>query len=129
LNLIYFSSYLRIISTLSGLTNEGASGLKTEDAEFIMSVLKDARNLDWGGIEEYKKREKIVNKVLVGRFNEVWKLHTADQHAEDEFLKRKGWNEVDSSFRFLGSQSDIKQKDEFLESKGWNDVDSGFRIF
>lgn len=111
------------------MTNGGSLGLSKEDAEFTMTVLEDAKMFDWGSREEYRKRERLVRRVFVGRLSEVWKVNESRElDTEDEFLMRKGWNQVDSSFRFLGVDNK-KTTDRFLKSKGWNDVDSGFRIF
>ena len=117
------------------MTNGGSLGLTSEDVDFTLQVLKDAKQLDWSK-DEYKKRERMVSKVFLGRLSEVWKLNNNNSNdwEEDEFLQRKGWNQVDSSFRLLGNVEGkkgtykAKTSDPFLKSKGWNDVDSGFRI-
>ncbi|KAL7574829.1 hypothetical protein ACA910_010669 [Epithemia clementina (nom. ined.)] len=51
---------------------------------------------------------------------------------DNELFRKKGWNQVDSTFRLLGPKqafvSNSDDADDFLKSKGWNSVDSGFRI-
>ena len=110
------------------MTNGGSLGLSQEDEKFTISVLRDAKILYINNKQAYKKRERLVRKVFMGRLSEAWK---EKGETEDEFLRSKGWNHVDSSFRLLGgvSEEPKRKTDKFLESKGWNDVDSGFRIF
>lgn len=85
---------------------------------FLTLLLDDAETFSLYSDEDYCIRKRLV-KLELSRV----------QNGEDEFLNRKGWNKVDSGFRFLGARSnESKKTDNFLESKGWNDVDSGFRI-
>ena len=115
----------------------GVKGLEKNDIKFTLNVLHDAKSCALIDDEDYSKRVKLVKSVVVGRYTEVWKdndnfwnliLSKNEIETEDEFLRSKGWNSMDSSFRLWGPE-ELKEKDKFLDSKGWNDVDSGFRIF
>ena len=136
---------------LAAMTKGGRIGLQKKDLQFTLQVLKDAKDLDWktGELEE---RLRTVRAIMISRMSEVWKLNedfygmnmdsVQQGNAEDDdLLRRKGWNKVDSGFRLWGGGDSITWQDEdkrrsrsgpvdnFLASKGWNDVDSGFRLF
>ena len=111
-------------------------GLEEKDIDFTLSVLRDARDLDYSP-KELKGRERAVRAILVGRTSEVWKVdekrYGMSQDVVDPLFKRKKWNQIDSGFRLWGGgrEKSIKKaasKDEFLESHSWNDMNSGFRI-
>ena len=125
-------------------------GINDEDVRFTMTVLADAKKLEWRRGELYK-REMAVKGIFMGRFSEAWKEDEqrfgmkSREKAEiiDPLFQKKNWNKIDSGFRLWGGRFDgtrssrdgggTKKKkggdvDEFLESKNWNDIDSSFRI-
>ena len=111
-------------------------GLEEKEIEFTLSVLRDARNLDYS-YKQMKGRERAVKGILIGRTSEVWKLNEErygmNENVVDPLFKRKNWNQIDSGFRLWGggrekSKKEATKKDKFLESHSWNDIDSGFRI-
>lgn len=113
----------------------GVKGLEKSDIDFTLEVIEDALFYDCINKLEYTRRVKVVKTVAVGRYSEVWKendnfwnIISSKPEEEDEFLRKKGWNTMDSSFRVWGP-AESEETDSFLDSKGWNDVDSGFRIF
>jgi hypothetical protein len=113
-------------------------GLQKADEQFIASIMRDAEKLEWGeGQLERRKRavQTFVTGQVAGRGRQEADLYglLAVDDTEDEFLKKHGWNRVDSGFRLWGGgnveEGGVqKEDDEFLQSKGWNKLDSGFRI-
>lgn len=119
--------------------------LSKTELSLVACVLRDAEHLRWSE-GQLERRKRAVRAVLAERLRSVWSQN-ADLYGSmspnepvDEFLKRKGWNSIDSGFRIWGparqsapdessTKPNIKSGvDRFLESKGWNEVDSGFRI-
>mmetsp|Transcript_13460 Transcript_13460/g.19839 ORF Transcript_13460/g.19839 Transcript_13460/m.19839 type:complete len:794 (+) Transcript_13460:204-2585(+) len=97
------------------------------DTQFLLDLSKDAEIIAWlpGELEQVKA---AIGELLRGRIK-------PDLKPEDDLLRRKGWNKVDSGFRLWGHRSDSisadgegTESDSFLASKGWNTLDSGFRI-
>ena len=102
-----------------------------KDTRLVAAVLSDAEKLDWapGQLDRRVSAVKgyFADKVSGGWIEESGLFSSVD--SEDEFLRKHGWNKVDSGFRLWGGEEQADQKtDDFLESKGWNDVDSGFRL-
>jgi len=131
---------------LTAMISGGNSlGINDEDARFTMTVLRDAKHLDWKR-GELRKREMAVKGVFMYRISEAWKededkygtgsTNTIKQSKPvDPLFKKKQWNQFDSGFSLWGRGSfdggkvtKKKETDEFLESKKWNDIDSSFRI-
>lgn len=112
--------------------------MQKADEQFIASIMRDAEKLEWGeGQLERRKRavQTFVTGQVAGRGRQEADLYglLAVDDTEDEFLKKHGWNRVDSGFRLWGGGNVEKggvqkEDDEFLQSKGWNKLDSGFRI-
>jgi hypothetical protein len=122
-------------------------GIYDEDVHFTLTVLGDAKKLEWRR-GELQKREMAVKGVFMGRISEAWKenegkygMRTSSKRVAedvvDPLFEKKNWNKIDSGFRLWGrgggsSTENAKTKkndvDEFLESKNWNDIDSSFRI-
>ena len=110
--------------------------LSSDESSFVMSVLRDAEQLQWDD-GQLERRKRAVRAVVGSKLRDVW-LSDKTGNPEIDLFQRKGWNQVDSGFRLLGLSPDAststtkptkkKVVDRFLESKGWNDVDSGFRI-
>jgi hypothetical protein len=108
------------------------------DARLISTILRDAESLECWGPGQLDRRARAVQGFLADKVSGGWKDESSGifasvnaKETEDEFLRKHGWNKVDSGFRLWGAADDLgekNKKDDFLESKGWNDVDSGFRI-
>jgi hypothetical protein len=124
------------------------SGLSKADVGFLVSVLKDADALVWED-GQLERRKRAVRAVIVSRISQFGRENEellsildldAKESGEDDLFLRKGWNTVDSSFRFWsnpaaddtqtirGTKKRRREVDEFFESKGWNAFSSGFRI-
>ena len=148
-----------IHSILTEMISGGNSlGVNDEDARFAMTVLRDAKQLEWRR-GELRKREMAVKGVFMYRISEAWKEleeyeeggnagvtnGTSNQlkkkrakEVVDPLFKKKEWNQFDSGFSLWGrgsfdggkvqTRKKRKETDEFLESKKWNDIDSSFRI-
>jgi hypothetical protein len=120
------------------IKNGRTGGLQKADVHFIASIMRDAEKLEWGE-GQLERRKRAVQTFVTGQVAGLWR-EEADMYGllavddtEDEFLKKHGWNRVDSGFRLWGGGNIEKRgvqrkNDEFLQSKGWNNVDSGFRI-
>lgn len=118
--------------------------LKETDIKLAALILRDGENLNWK-LGQLERRKRAIRSVVAGDgwqdkgLRDLLPPITATEKKEDDLFKRKGWNEVDSGFRFWdGGENKIwdgeggnekEDRDDFLESKGWNDVDSGFRLF
>jgi hypothetical protein len=120
------------------IKNSRKGGLQKTDVQFIASIMRDAEKLEWGE-GQLERRKKAVQTFVTGQVAGLWREETdmygllAVDDKEDEFLKKHGWNRVDSGFRLWGGGNVEnggvqEEKDEFLRSKGWNKLDSGFRI-
>jgi pentatricopeptide repeat protein len=121
------------------IRNGRNSGLQKKDARFLAGVLRDADRLYWDE-GQLERRKRAVQTVVAASRADVWgddadlRELVATEEEEDDFLKRHGWNSVDSGFQLWGGgksmaeRKEIQESDEFLRSKGWNNVDSGFRI-
>jgi len=126
---------LLIDTVLSAMTDGGVKGLDSDDIDFTMNVLRDSKTYGCFNSQEYNKKVMVVKSIVVGRFSEVWKDDSIwdrmsmrrESLEEDEFLLKKGWNSMDSSFR-MWPDEERKETDSFLDSKGWDSMDSGFRI-
>lgn len=116
------------------------TSLAKRDVSFVARIIRDAERLTWqeGQLE---RRKHAVRSILGDRLRDAFldeqRLGSLSQPDDDELLKKKGWNKVDSGFRLWGQSSgDLgvgtsrqqEPVDQFLESHGWNNVDSGFRI-
>jgi leucine-rich PPR motif-containing protein len=119
---------------LKALVRIGRSrSLSKNEAYFITDVLKDAGKLEWE-MSQLQQRRRAVRSVLGENHREVWRrdkeMQGMLQPEDDELFRRKGWNQVNSSFRVWGALADTRQAsdDEFLKSKRWNRMESGFRI-
>ncbi|KAL7574830.1 hypothetical protein ACA910_010669 [Epithemia clementina (nom. ined.)] len=119
-----------------------SSDLSKAEIVFAITVLRDAERLVWpkGFLD---RRKRAVRAVLSERLKamgrnkdsvEMNKLvrDMGPKDDDNELFRKKGWNQVDSTFRLLGPKqafvSNSDDADDFLKSKGWNSVDSGFRI-
>jgi len=78
------------------------SGLKGKDAEFVTNVLSDFKEFNLGGRDEYNKRERYVHGMNQDPSTKTWKWYDEKEEIEDEFLRSKEWNQVDSSLKILG---------------------------
>ena len=54
------------------ISGGNALGINDEDIRFTMTVLRDAKMLDWRR-GELHKREMAVKGIFMGRISEVWK--------------------------------------------------------
>ena len=120
------------------LTFARSGRLSESEISLIVSVIRDAESLDWseGFLERRKRAVRVVLSDCLKqmRYGDAYVSKVLSEiDNDDDLFRRKGWNQMDSTFRLLGANtgdmlSSTSNKDEFLKSKGWNSVDSGFRI-
>lgn len=104
---------------------------------FLKRILSDAKlyNCYYNGNVDVQGQLNMEYQLLVTKVKKCAELEKMHQKRQmEQLFRKKGWNEVDSSFRIFGtyqatsSNLNDRQGQEWLESKGWNDVDSGFRF-